>query len=97
MCLKINTIPLYSIDDISETISFDFSKMKPHKIYFFKIFSSYLGVTGILVPYNSTEWRAATFYNNQGLILILNNVKNTLSFFGDVGRLVKIEIYENII
>ena len=97
MCLKSKINHLCSISNISEIISFDFSKMNSYEIYFFKIFSAYLGVTGIFIPYNSIEWMATTVLNNQGLTLILNKVKNTLAFFGNIDRISSIEIYENVI
>ncbi len=97
LCLKSKINHLCSISNISEIISFDFSKMNSYEIYFFKIFSAYLGVTGIFIPYNSIEWRATTVLNNQGLTLILNKVKNTLAFFGNIDRISSIEIYENVI
>lgn len=71
--------------------------MNSYEIYFFRIYSTYLGVTGIFIPYNSIEWRATTVLNNQGVTLILNKIKNTLSFFGNADRISSIEIYGSII
>ncbi len=89
---------IYSINNISQTIKFDFSKLEESKCYFIDVKDEDLSTSALLIPLNLTlRSFVIRSSSTRSLIIDINKSKNEMKLYGDISYINTIIIHECIV